>query len=145
MNLKQDSYNKVCIVSQERSWSAISKLIRMIASTLPIILNTAGQNGSEVRCLSILNLINNNFFIQLFKIKIKKVETEQDTGLIDENSPEFKNFVKYGLITYVIMAIIGLTWEQIFKRIKNSKVKPYSKCDFPLPVEELNNRLLTPY
>lgn len=57
------------------------------------------------------------------------METQQDTGLIDADSVEFKNFVKFGIITYVILAIIGLTWEQIIKRIKNSKVKPYGKCD----------------
>ena len=77
---------------------------------------------------------NHNFLCITFNnTQIKKVETEQDTGLIDANSPEFKNFVKFGLITYVIMAIIGLTWEQIFKRIKNSKVKPYSKCNSLTP------------
>lgn len=59
------------------------------------------------------------------------METEQDTGLIDADSDEFKNFVKYGLITYVVMAIIGLIWEQIFKRIKNSKIKPFSKLLIP--------------
>ena len=55
------------------------------------------------------------------------METEKDTGLIDQDSPEFKNFVKFGLISYVILAILGIIWEQVFKRIQNSKIKPFSK------------------
>jgi len=58
---------------------------------------------------------------------VKKVETEKDTGLIDQDSDEFKNFVKYGLITWVILCILGLSWEHLFIRLRKQKIKPYSK------------------